>query len=65
MTVDEVRQKVEAMRVARYDPEKLHGTEDQLHEEVLQAIADGAANAQALASEALKTRDVVFPRWYA
>jgi hypothetical protein len=36
-----------------------------LHQAVLVAISDGAANAVDLAREALKTQDVKFARWCA
>ena len=47
------------------DPETSHILEDELQEEVLQAIANGAENSSELAKEVLKTSEIDFPRWYA
>jgi hypothetical protein len=65
VTVEEVRRQVEELRAHHDDPEGAHGDEDQLHEDVLRAIADGAPNAAELAALALQTIDIDFPRWYA
>jgi len=47
------------------DDEVAHILEDKLHIDVLEAIASGSGNAQELAKEALRTREVKFMRWYA
>ena len=48
------------------DPEAAHSREDDLYESVLRAIADGlATDPVAMAKEALKTKDIEFPRWCA
>jgi uncharacterized protein with von Willebrand factor type A (vWA) domain len=65
VTVDDVRAEVEAIRAIASDDERAHGREDELHQAVLVAISDGAANAVDLAREALKTQDVKFARWCA
>ncbi len=49
----------------RTDDETLHSEEDELYDSVLRAIRDGAPNASELATEALKTKDATFSRWYA
>ncbi len=65
MTVDDVRKILEEIYdTAKKDPEGAHGTEDRLWAEVLEAIATGAENPRELAQEALKSRDIEFPRWY-
>jgi tellurite resistance protein len=65
VTVEDVRAEVEAIRAIARDDERAHGREDELHQAVLVAISDGAANAVDLAREALKTQDVKFARWCA
>ena len=65
MTVEEVRRIVAQIADLDCDAESAHGAEDDLHEAVLQAIADGADNAAELAREALETRKIEFPRWCA
>ena len=65
MTLAEVVAAVERIRTQRYDSEAMHSAEDGLHQVVLQAIADGATNAQELAREALKTLGIEFERWCA
>ena len=70
MTLDEVKAVVERIRDGNPGPdfldhEDLHALEDQLHGDVIRAIADGAEDAAALAREALKTTELKFSRWYA
>ena len=50
------------------DNEVAHGEEDELHESVLKAIANGEldfAEAKEAAKFALETRNLKFSRWYA
>ena len=47
------------------DYDRAHYVEDELHRTVLQAIADGNPDAQALAREALRSTEYEFPRRYA
>ena len=54
----------EIAEIAYNDDETAHALEKDLWRRVLAAIAAGAADAPALAAEALKTREVVFCRWY-
>lgn len=65
MTIEEVRKRVSDIRDTVDDPETAHSAEDQLHQDVLQAIADGAAEPRLLARAALKTLKLEFSRWYA
>ena len=58
----EVLNHVREVEENKYDPEKAHGMEDDLHRAVLAEIAKGAKNAQQLAKLALKTCDIEFPR---
>lgn len=45
------------------DDDVVHGKADDLHQEVLRAIAAGARNPKGLAAAALKTEDIGFARW--
>lgn len=65
MTPQDIRDRIAAINNIRHDDEAAHGEEDDLHQDVLQAIADGAADPDALAREALRTKDLDFARWYA
>lgn len=68
MTPEQVRERVETLRAisgAGGDDEGCHAAEDELHADVLRAIARGAANPAELADEALKTEGLFFHRWYA
>lgn len=65
MDVKEVEARVEAIRENRDDDESAHGQEDELHQDVLRAIAAGAPNAQELAKAALETTVINFSRWCA
>lgn len=66
ITIEEVRAFIENMKKEGHiDPERAHGDEDDILYEVLEAIAGGCENPRALAAEALKMRELDFPRWYA
>lgn len=65
MTVEEIRDWIETIKKKASDDEVAHAMEDELHQEVLQAISEGAPNAAELAFEALKTCDIAFARWCA
>ena len=63
MTVTEVKERVEAIRLAaRTDDEAAHASEDTLHQDVLRHFA---GLGHELAAEALKTNDIEFARWCA
>jgi hypothetical protein len=65
-TIDDVRAAVEVIRAEANDDESAHGTEDELHEAVLQAIADGSCpDPKAWASAALESTKIRFSRWCA
>lgn len=64
-TVEKVQARVAAIAAMAGDDEAAHSEEDELHQAVLSAIANGADNAPALAYEALKTGEIVFARWRA
>ncbi len=67
LTVADVTAEVERIRAMRFDDEMAHNAEDELHQRVLAAIADGNTGdpPAVLAREALKTRDIEFARWCA
>ena len=66
MKVSDVTARVEEIRQIAADNEAAHGMEDDLHRDVLRYIASALASpahTQALAKEALTTRDIDFCRW--
>jgi len=65
MKVEEVKAKISQLELYIDDPEAAHSLEVDLYTDVLHAIAIGANNAKNLALEALKAKDIDFPRWFA
>ena len=65
MDVLQVALRIRKIYEIRSDGEAAHELEDRLRRDVLVAIADGAAHAQEIAAEALKTSEIEFTRWYA
>jgi hypothetical protein len=65
VTVEEVNVRVAAIEAVSGDDEGAHAREDELHQNVLRAIALGAENPQGLASAALKSLAIDFERWCA
>lgn len=66
MTPEEIAVKVGYIRDIAGDDEAAHGREDALHQEVLQAIAEGrCADPAACARAALETTNIEFARWCA
>jgi hypothetical protein len=65
ITIDSIRHRVVEISEIASDDEHAHSLEDDLWNDVLQAIADGAPDSADLATEALKTNQVKFHRWYA
>lgn len=66
MSVDDVEKALRRIKRIRADDETAHMDEDDLHVEVLEAIAAGeCADPVALAREALKSREIDFARWCA
>lgn len=62
-TVEEIAAAVARIAAAAHDPEAAHSMESTLWCNTLALIADGAADPQSLAREALKTRGLDFERW--
>lgn len=65
MTIAEIKRRIAHIKSIRYDDESAHAAEDHLRADVLRAIADGAANAAAMAKLALTTDRISFERWCA
>lgn len=64
VTPEQVRAKVEEIKEVAHDPEWAHGLEDKLCEWVIRAIATGnCTDPRACAVEAIKSREIQFPRW--
>lgn len=65
MTPDEVIIRIKEIETLQFDDEVAHGREDDLYEDVLEAIAKGDPNAKELAEAVLKTKELKFSRWCA
>lgn len=68
LTIDQIQAEVDALRKNSADAEAAHGSEDALHQVVLEAIAINqlsGAEAQRAALVALETKRLAFPRWCA
>jgi len=65
MTPEDVRRRVAEIKKPKVnDDETNHVLEDRLWADVLEAIWAGSPWPEALAEEALKTREIKFDRWY-
>lgn len=65
LTVEHVRQRLEEIKTFAGDSEAAHGAEDKLHQDILRAIAEGAADGPELAKAGLETLGIDFERWCA
>lgn len=65
LTLAEVEARVARIRDIKDDNEVAHGEEDDLHFDVLRAIAEGHPDPVALARAALETSKIEFVRWFA
>lgn len=66
MTPEWIEGQVRDIEAIAGDDEMAHGAEDQLHQEVLAAIANGeTSDPAACARAALKTQNIKFARWCA
>jgi hypothetical protein len=66
MTREDVARRIDMLVAYADDDEKAHEMEDQLHQDVLQAIATGTCSDPAgCANEALRTLSIEFERWCA
>jgi len=66
LTLSDVQKRIEEIRGKASDDEVAHAMEDQLHQDVLRAIAEDKCTApRSCANAALKTLDIDFCRWCA
>lgn len=65
MTIAEIERRIAHIEAIRGDDESAHSAEDDLRADVLRAIANGAADAAAMAKLALTTERIEFARWCA
>lgn len=66
LTLGDVENAIEEIALSAGDYERAHGREDQLHQEVLRAIADGnAIDPRACAALALTSAEIEFSRYCA
>lgn len=66
MTVKDVEHAIAKIDSCKGDDEAAHSYEDDLHMDVLRAIADGEAESPVeMAALALTTKDIDFARWCA
>ena len=64
MSVADVTTRLAGIKEPRDDEEVPHRLEDQLWGDVLYSISLGLPNAQEVALEALKSKDIIIDRWY-
>ncbi len=65
LTAEDVAHRLAAIHAVQDDDEVAHGRTDDLHRDVLAAIAAGAPDAPLLAAAALRTETLDFNRWCA
>lgn len=65
LTAETIARRLAEIHEVRGDDEAAHGLADDLHQEVLAAIAAGAPDAGVLAAAALRTETLGFARWCA
>ena len=66
MTPENVRERIKAVKALIDDDERAHAEEDELHRDILRAIANGrCSNPTMCVSTALETLDLDFNRWCA
>lgn len=65
MTLDELKDRVGRVKACSRDPEAAHILEDELRNDLLQAIAEGRVSDPAAAAQiALETNGFSSPRWF-
>lgn len=65
LTAEDIARRLAAIHAVQDDDESAHGLADDLHRDVLAAIAAGVPDAQLLAAAALRTETLGFARWCA
>jgi hypothetical protein len=64
MNVEDIRRRIKEIDEIADLVERAHAAEDELHRDVLRAIAEGAEDAAALARAALATQHLSLERYY-
>ncbi|WP_330236141.1 hypothetical protein [Streptomyces sp. NBC_00566] len=65
LTAEDIARRLAEIHALQGDDEAAHGRTDDLHRDVLTAIAAGAPDAPLLAAAALRTETLGFARWCA
>lgn len=65
LTAEDIARRLAAIHAVQDDDEVAHGLTDDLHRDVLAAVAAGAPDAPLLAAAALRTETLDFARWCA
>lgn len=65
LTAEDIARRLAEIHAVRNDDEAAHGKADDLHRDVLAAIAAGAPDPALLAAAALRTETLNFARWCA
>jgi len=65
LTAEDIARRLAEIHAVQNDDEVAHGKADDLHRDVLAAIAAGAPDPALLASAALRTETLDFARWCA
>jgi hypothetical protein len=65
LTAEDIARRLAEIHAVRDDDEDAHGRTDDLHRDVLAAIAMGAPDPALLAAAALRTETLDFARWCA
>jgi len=65
LTAEDIARRLAEIHAVQDDDEVAHGKTDDLHRDVLAAIAAGAPDARLLAAAALRTETLGFARWCA
>jgi hypothetical protein len=65
LTAEDIARRLAEIHAVRGDDEAAHGMADDLHRDVLAAIAAGAPDPALLAAAALRTETLGFARWCA
>jgi hypothetical protein len=65
LTAEDIARRLAEIHAVRDDDEDAHGRTDDLHRDVLAAIAMGAPDPALLAAAALRTETLDFARWSA
>lgn len=65
MNIQEITKRLNFIEQIKFDYEAAHAEEQQLYSDVMEYIANGGKNGQKLIKEALKAKEIEFPRYTA